>query len=102
MSPANTNDDSLDHDVLKATSSHNLFNDQESDLIGSRHVLLRGRPFNCVVTPWFEEFPDDHDFWGRREMLPCLVSLTKWTGLKEAYQHVDVLRVKSAVNTGLQ
>ena len=63
VSPANTNDDSLDHDGLKTTSSHNLFNDQESNLIGSRHVLLLGCPYNCVVTPWFEEFPDDDDFW---------------------------------------
>lgn len=56
VSPANTNDDCLDHDVLKAASSQNLFNDQDSNLIGSRHVLLQGRPYNCVVTPWFEEF----------------------------------------------
>ncbi len=76
VSPANITDDSLDHDVLKATSSHNLFNDQESKLIGSRHVLLRGRPYNCVVTPWFEEFPDDDDFWRQAgdATLPCLTN----------------------------
>ena len=60
---ANTIGNSPDRDSLEATSSDNLSKEPESNLIGSRHVLFRGRPYNCVVTPWFEEFPDDHDFW---------------------------------------
>jgi len=63
VSQANTTGNSPYRDSLEATSSENLSKEPESNLIGSRHVLLRGRPYNCVVTPWFEEFPDDHDFW---------------------------------------
>ncbi len=63
VSQANTTGDSTDCDWLDTTPPGDLSEESESSLVGSRHVLLQGRPYNCVVTPWFEEFPEDHDFW---------------------------------------
>ncbi|MEX6430541.1 AAA family ATPase [Ferrimicrobium acidiphilum] len=63
VSQENATGGSLDCNGLGTTPPGHLSQEPESCLVGSRLVLLRGRPYNCVVTPWFEEFPDDHDFW---------------------------------------